>query len=425
MLILFTLLASLTNTPSTANSDGLAGPQYVEQTPRIEYYSTLVFVESPLAEIRGSRVLTRDVAMSRNHYRFEYDEQGRLSEVGFFAGKNRRERDHTSNLFFLSSSMKFEYTGDTETRSFFDSNGYRTTVLGDVARWVYGLDSLGRKTSLVFENSEGVQIENEWGIARYEWTYNSDGSVIESRFNQGGVPQAIRPGFEFYRVRLSYDYRGYIALMQNIDEHGRLVENPSGAAQDRMEVNEYGNLIAWNVLDKTGNLQRGNGPNVARGVQTFNEWGYETSIRFEDESGQAIQTAYGFYNSRTTFDRWGNIESRTFYDSSGKPTAHAQAGYVSLKMEWDRSGRNRVKLSYFDAEGVPVLHASRGYSVTRNAHDASGRLISVTFEDATGKLVDRLDTRVARIEYSYTEDGQREARRYSASGVLVQDAATQ
>ena len=420
MAILFSLLASLFLSPSTTNIDSANRLLNIQQSAQVEYYSTLVFVESPLADIRGSRQLTPEEAMSRNHYRFDYDEDGKLTEVGFYAGKNRRERNHTSNLFFLSSSVMIEYAGDTETRSFFDSNGRHTTVLGDVAYWIYNLDSLGRRTSLVFENDKREPIENAWGVARYDWDYKYDGSVIETRYNQENILQPIRPGFEFYRVRLSYDYRGYIALMQNVDEDGQLVENTSGAAQDRMEVNRHGNLIAWNVLDRSGNLERGNGPDVARGVQTFNEWGYESSIRFEDESGGAVPTAYGFYQSATTFDRWGNIEGRTFFGPSGAPAAHAEAGYVSLTMEWDRSGRNRKKLSYYDAQGDPVAHATRGYAVTTNTYDKSGRLKAVTFEDVSGNLVDRLDSGVARIEYAYGEDGQREVVRYNALGQHAQ-----
>ena len=66
--------------------------------------------------------------------------------------------------------------------------------------------------------------------------------------------------------------------MQQINDQGALIENSTGAAQDQITTNAAGNFLQWTVLDKDGALEKGNGPNVAIGIQSFNEYGYEIEL---------------------------------------------------------------------------------------------------------------------------------------------------
>lgn len=378
-------------------------------TAKVVYYSTVEFVETPLSEIKGSVPLRKDVAMKRNHYRFEYDELNRLKTISFFNGKEPRHPNHTANLFTLAHRMEFNYENKSEHITFFDVKDNPVEVLDNVFRFTYKLNELGYRSQLIFFNENNEQVENGWNIVEYNWTYLSDGSVIETRFNKKGDEVAIRPGFEFYRLHLFFNIKGHIALMQQIDSDGNMIKNESGAAQDNITTNAYGNFIKWEVLDKNHQLEKGNGPDVAIGIQTFNEFGYETGLEHRDEHNNLVYSAYGICISKTQFDAFGNIKERRFYGPDTKPSNHKFAGYHSLKIQWDDTGNRRTGLTYYGLDGQPALHKSRGYHKVIYEYTTEGLLKRILYLDTNLKPVNRIDNGVAEIVYNYDRKGNLES----------------
>lgn len=370
------------------------------------YYSSVEFVETPLSYFKGSIPLSREVALTRNHYRFVYDDQHRLKSLAFYNGERPRAPNHTANLFTLAHRLAFTYTDTTETIAFFNTSGKPIGVLGGCFQFVYQLNELGFRESLHFADAAGQRMENSWNIYRYEWQYASDGTVIEDRFDREGKPVSIRPGFKFYRLRLHFNPAGHIALMQQIDPEGNLVENASGAAQDQITTNAAGSFLEWQVLDKNNELERGNGPDIAIGRQTFNEYGYEIRLESRDENNQLIFSHYGICISETDFDPWGNMRERRFYDADGQPTLHGNAGYHRLRLHWDATGNLRESMAYFDVSGRPTLHRERGFHRATYQYDSDNKLTQVQYFDTEGELVNRRDNGVAYIRYKYSRVGE-------------------
>lgn len=370
----------------------------------IFYYSTVEFVETPLSPIKGSIPLRKEEAMIRNHYRFAYNEKQQLVSVSFFNGKTEREPNHTANLFTLAHRMEFNYDNGTETVTYYDVNQRPIRVLGNCSSFVYTANNLGFRDRLYFLGQEGHRVVNGWGIYEYQWEYQADGSVIENRFDQAGNPVAIRPGFEFHRLRLYFNPSGHIALMQNIDIDGNLVENTSGASQDRITTNAQGNFLEWNVLNNRNELEKGNGPDVAIGKQAFNKYGYEVRLEHQDENGKTIASDYGIVESKTTFDKFGNLQERSFYNEKGSPDVHKIANYHKLVIEWDETGNRRKSLHYFDVSNDPCIHQTRGYHEARYTYDSKQRLIKLSYHNLSGALMNRKDNGRAYSTFSYHEN---------------------
>ncbi len=373
---------------------------------QVFYYSTLKFVETPLSYIEGSVPLRKEVALSRNHYRFVFDEFYQLKSIAFYNGETPRKPNHTANLFMLSHQIKFSYTDSTEHMFFFDSEGKVTAVLGNCSSFSYTIDERGYRKSLHFLDQDENRITNSWGIYQYQWSYQEDGSVIEERQDQAGESVAIRPGFEFYRLKLNFNHLGQIARMQNIDENGELIENSSGASQDVIYTNHEGNFLSWKVLNNSSDLEKGNGPNVALGRQFFNEFGYERQLIHFDENGSRIYSAYGICESRTEFDEFGNISERRFYDIEGNRGVHLEADYHLLKIEWSKDGNRRISLSYFTVKDQAVLHNSRGYHQVKYKYSSQNKLIRMSYLNDKGVLINRIDNGVAMIEFEYDANGK-------------------
>ncbi|WP_418510575.1 hypothetical protein [Corallibacter sp.] len=395
LLLLFLLIAGKTTLASNSLNN-----------TRVVYYSTVEFAETPLSEIKGSIPLHKDIAIKRNHYRFEYDELNRLKTISFFNGKEPQHPNHTANLFTLAHRMEFTYANKSEHINFFDIRGNPVDVLDNVHRFTYKLNELGYRSQLIFFNENHEQVENGWNIFEYNWAYHSDGSIIETRVNKNGDEVAIRPGFEFYRLHLFFNIKGHIALMQQIDANGNMIENESGAAQDNITTNAYGNFIKWEVLDKNHQLEKGNGPDIAIGIQTFNEFGYETGLEHRDENNKLVYSAYGICISKTQFDAFGNIKERRFYGPDSKPANHEFAGYHSLKIQWDATGNRRTSLTYYGLDGQPTLHKSRGYHKVTYEYTKKGLLKKIRYLDINLNLVNRMDNGVAQIVYDYNKKGK-------------------
>lgn len=388
----------------------------------VAYYANLAFRESPYADFRGVAPLAPEEAARRNHYRFVYRPDGRVAEIAFRLGDRLRPTNHTANHFFLAPLIRFRYSDGREERAFFDHHGRPTAVRGEVYREIYTLDELGYRTELHFEGRDGSRVESSWDIASYHWRTGEDGRVVEWRKNLAGERVPLRPGFDFGVIRLSYDARGMVSLMQNIGRDGELVENDSGAAQDRLEYLPGGFHHAWNVLDAAGRPERGNGPDVARGIIERDRHGYETAIRYQDEDGEPIANAYGFIRSETTYDRFGNWLMRGFYDAEGRPVPVDRLGYQRYEFEWDASGRNLLSMQYLDAAGRPVAHGERGYARVEMEYDGDGNQLRQRYLDTAGRPAVRSDRGFASIERQFDENGFLLRQRYlDAAGRPVVD----
>ncbi len=374
---------------------------YSNEELRVFYYSTVEFVETPLSYIKGSIPLPSEIALTRNHYRFSYDSINRLISIAFYNGLTPKSPNHTANLFTLAHRMEFSYEKTVEKITFFNTKDEQTAVLGNCSQFVYLLNELGFRRSLHFLDSYGNRVENSWNIFEYQWEYLSDGTVVEDRFDTKGKQVSIRPSFEFYKLKLYFNNLGHITLMQNIDESGNLVENNSGASQDKITTNSMGNFLQWEVLNNQHQLEKGNGPNVAIGIQKFNEFGYESGLEHRDENNSPIYNTYGICKSETEFDKYGNISERHFYNEVNKPSNHKIAGYHKLEIIWDELGNDREFLSYYDLNNKPTSHRTRGYHSVRYEYDETKKLIRINYLDVNNQLVNRKDNGISYITYQY------------------------
>ena len=369
----------------------------------ISYYATLPLRESPYPDFKGVVQISKEEAQKRNHYEFQYDSLFRPKIVSFKLGNHLIEPNHTANYFFTTPQQQFAYEGTKEIRTFFDRFGNQITQR-KAFKEIYVKDSMGRYTQLYFEDEERNRIENSWGIFEYRWKTNIDGSVVEVRVDQEGNPVSLRPGFEFYAIRLTYYQNGLLALMQNIDETGNLIENNSGVAQDKLHFDREGKWYGWTVLDAQDQLKRGNGPNVAKGINTTNRYGYERSIRYEDIDGSALINSHGFWGSIRYYDRHGNYNYTQFLDKDGNPGINKNTGYSIAKYTWGENGRIRIRIDFLGVDNEPVLHKTRGYASVKQEYDTNDNLIKTSFFGLKGELVNRTDNHAAYILYHYDKN---------------------
>ena len=378
---------------------------------QVAYFTHMPFRETPFADLRGVYPIDEEQSQELNHYRFSYDARGRPIEVSFRLGDDIRDLNVSRNALTFAPVIRISYEEGLEVRTFFD-RFMNPTLANGVFREVYEVDEDGNRNSLRFYDVEDARIESGWGIYIYEWSVDRRGTVTETRSDSHGEPVSIRPHFPFYCLKLHYDQRGLLALMEN---YGKTCEklslNNMNAAQDKLQYNASGGLYAWNVYDAQEKRSVGNGPMVARGIMERDDRGHTTREYYVDVDGKIMTSAYGWTNTYASFDDHGNMVERFNHDADGKRTNNPLLGYSGYILTYDESGKRRTSLSYQGADGSAATHLTRGYHSVKTEYDESGNRVRSRFEDSAGNLVNRKDFCAAVFEYSYDESNRLVSRR--------------
>ena len=345
----------------------------VDSTPsisgRVAYYAHMPFRETAFADLRGIYRLTLEQSRHHKHYKFVYDDKDRPVEVSFRLGDEIQNLNISRNALTFTPVIRIDYEDGLEVRHFYD-RFMNPTLSNGVFREVYELDDDGNRVSLQFYDVENKRTESDWGVYVYDWSVDRSGSVTETRVSREGKAVSIRPHFPFYCLKLHYDQRGLLALMENYGETcNELTLNNLNAAQDKLQYNSSGGIYAWNVYDANEQRSVGNGPMVARGIMERDALGHTTREYYEDADGQIITNAYGWTNTFASFDDFGNMVGRFNHDADGKRINNSLLAYSGYTMAFDEQGEHRLKLSYQNADGSPATHLTRGYHAVETEYD--------------------------------------------------------
>ncbi len=398
-------------------------------TFRSEYYTGIAFRETPYADIVGVRPVSKEKANGICHFQMDYDQQNRLVQVQYLLNGKLKP---FSDRFVRSSRIKIEYSGNEEIRTFYNEFGHRTLVSGDVYTVKITLDENGNRTSLNFYDVNENHIENDFGIASYEWNTNLDGTVIEKRYDIHGNIQRNRPGFGYFITKFTYDHRGFLSLMTNLGKEGnKITTDKAGVAHTKIGYDLNGYFIQWQNLDPNYNPKRGmsNIAEIQYIPSLFNE---HLSAAFIDANSKPQVTNWGAHMVKYTFDEKGNVTSSRFYGIDGNPV-NTNNGIGFIKRDYSPDGRfeasrsyfdkdenpihvnstqihqtktefengNPIRISYLDLNGALVTNPSLGYASEVRTYDDKGRLTVIHFLTEKGKLTNHATWGIARFVYNY------------------------
>lgn len=383
----------------------------------VEFYDRLSFWESPVQALMPQSPISAIAAKTRAHVRVVRDDQGRITEFSYRLGDELKDMEGFSgNLYMHAPMTRVEYVGSTETHTFFNRLGRQIEVDG-LFKSTYQLDKYGRYERLSFENARGDRTTNAWGAHEYRWQYPADGSVIEQRFDSNGTALAHRPRFEFERIRMVFDQRGYLSLMQNIDASGALVNSKSGAAQYRYFYDRAGRFVRWEIFDAAGRPALG--PTRTAGEENRYSGNTLESISFFGPDAKPVLHDSGAARWNLQDDEFGNTIRVSYSGLDGKPVLNVY-GVGQRHYVYSDDGLFLTGTSYRGLDGELMIEPEFGFSMTRLTRDARHLIAKLEYLDTEGKLVNRRDTGVAYELYSYDERGVRTGtQRFDASAQLI------
>jgi len=219
-------------------------------------------------------------------------------------------------------------------------------------------------------------------LPAYTWDHQPDGSVIEERFSSDGTARIHRPGFEFKKIRLSFDSRGHLSLMQHLDMHGQLINSESGAAQYRYLYDELGRFIRWEVLDADGRPALG--PTGTVGETNVYDGLRFASIVFFGVDGQPTLHASNAAAWHMTQDTYGNTTALTFTGLDGQPTLN-RSGLGRIQYDFSDDGSQLLSTRYFDLNNTAALHPQLQAHQRVIERDEAGRPSGMKLFDRSGK----------------------------------------
>lgn len=375
----------------------------------VEYYATLSFWESPVQALRPESPISVAEAKTRNHFRVLRDEQGRITEFSYRLGDEIRDMEgFFGNLYLNAPLTRIRYEADTETHTFFNRFGFPIEAAGR-SKAVYQLDRFGRYKSLRYENAKGEPAANSWGVREYRWEYPGDGSVIEDRVDAKGASMVHRGGFEFMRIRMVFDPRGHLSLMQNIDAAGNLLNSKSGAAQYRYFYDSLERFIRWEVYDAAGRPALG--PTKTAGEENRYVGNDLKSITFFGTQGEPVLHDSGAARWLLQHDRFGNT-TQVSYTGLKSELVRSSYGVGQTRYHYSVDGRFLTSTSFHDIDGKPVADPEWGFAKTRITRDARGLMRKLEYLDVEGTPVNRRDTGAAYLTYEYDAQGVRTATRH-------------
>lgn len=383
----------------------------------VETYATLSFWESPVQALRPESRISAAEAKARNHFRVLRDEQGRITEFSYRLGDEIRDIEGFFGSLYLSAPLtRIRYEGATETHTFFNRFGHQIEAAGRYQS-VYQLDRFGRYQSLRYQNAKGEPAANSWGAQAYRWEYPADGSVIEERFDAQGLPRVHRRGFEFMRIRMVFDPRGHLALMQNIDAAGKLLNSKSGAAQYRYFYDDLGRFIRWEIYDAAG--QPALGPTKTAGEENRYQGNELESITFFGLQGEPVLHDSGAARWLLQHDRFGNTTQVSYLGLKDEPV-RSSYGVGQTRYHFSEDGRFLTSTAFHDIDGKPLADPEWGFAKTRITRDPRGLMRQLEYLDINGKRVNRRDTGVAYQTFEHDAQGVRTATlRFDGAGKPV------
>ncbi|MEZ5472527.1 MAG: hypothetical protein R3E90_12200 [Marinicella sp.] len=324
------------------------------------FFRHLKFRETPFSSYQGIHPINQQQAQTTAHYRFEYDDQQRITLIAYMLGDQIiNDNGNWDTFIWFAPKVTISYQPNQETHQYFNAGNQRISAHGAVYTATYQLDKQGKRHSLAFTNENNEASENAWGIHRYQWQHVNQQELIEKRFSLDGNQQPIRPEFKFFETHMTFDDLGQLQLMKNFGLDGKPTNNDSGAGMDRIFYDFAGNFQRWHVFDKDGHPVEGNRPMVHIGEHLYDEFGNKIGLRGFDKQSLPKTFSWGEFLIKRSFDASGNQTASLVYDENMQLVSN-------IKIEYSSDGLKRTWLKSFDTSGKLTSSANLGGAAAIN-----------------------------------------------------------
>lgn len=398
---------------------------------------------------------------------YGYNERGFCTSEAYY--------DEEGNLCYIDDGGKFYARKELE----FNDYGWATQIeyydINNELQPVYRAyrvkmeyDERGNRTKYAYYDHMGNLLNNSYGYAIEELTYNARGQVVANcyRDQQGNYVTG-----QSYLYESEYDLRGNllrstsytleedgsetsVSTCYEYDERDILVRTYYEDGQGNLVEDEHGFALYEHTLDERGRAkinslynQSGELKNVeeltydeynhiseqryysvveqddsqtssplGHFTYAYDDYGNQTEERIYNASGDPLLDSDGVAYTERTYDVMGNCIREVCRDSNGEAMMGAD-GYAAVEMRYDAAG-HIVQYDYYDVSGAPMTQES-GHSATKvQRWNAMGVLEEEIIYDEKGNYFES-ENQISRIYHTYRGGTHTTQKCYNAQNELI------
>ncbi len=352
------------------------------------YYRNLAGIISPILEYKGRIPLTESVLTDAAYYAFEVDSEGRVANIRYFVAGLLN-----NDSYFGAAIVRYQYLPDKIIRTYFDQEEQPTIMWrhyyggGDIHKEVFLLNDQGKKVALQLFDEEDNRVTDLLGHHSFNWDYPEEGIVVQTQKNQAGDLLYITDFFDFTRVGITTDYRGYLKRITNLDASGNLLNADStGAAYVDFTYDSYGNEVAYPHYNQDHERINRGPYGYLHGMCEFTyepqgdlAMGLDTAIVqvYKDAEGQAITDPGGLYKAIYHYNELRRFAGVSYFDTSNQPMSIG--GFHRSRYAYNAKG-DLTEIRYFDASGNPAIQSDGSVGLTINYNQQRKATASVPIQ---------------------------------------------
>ena len=288
----------------------------------------------------------------------EYNRQGRLVKL-LYADKTGKPVIGSS--FYASCTWDYDELGNEKTRQFFDVEGHLTNNESGVARMEYNYDS---KTNFMVNSKE----------------YNEKGTLL-------------------FTSHFEYDKRGNVVKEYIVNSSGQLKSGTSVMHTEYDANNRPINKWWSNLKNQPVNKP---GTKVAKQLSKYDVRGYEIETTFWSAEGKPSVDEQGTFKRERKYNELGLVVYEKNLDANGKPLKGNSVNPEG-KCEYDRQG-NMVKIECYDGYGKPRLSSDGFFRMTAKYNNQNNPT-EIVYYGVDGKVVKSRSNEYAKKQVDYNNKG--------------------
>ncbi len=302
---------------------------------------------------------------------WSYDKNGNLLSVDHydFEGNSCYKK-------YYAPTIRYEYDskGRMVAQSFY-SDGRPVSSSQGYHRLEKKYNEKGQEVESRLFNEEGIIIEGK----NYKQEFDEQGNIVRQLFIDGEGNIVINASINAAVIENLYDIKGNNVGQRFLDEKFQLTWNKEGFAQSKSTLDERGNVIRLEYLDKEGDLIFIPKSYAAACEVDYDEKGRAIHIRYYDEKGLPSYGADEVFEERRSYDEYGNVVEKSFYDKDGNLTPAPDNYYCVVQYEYDPR-RNCTKVSFFDQNRkLCCARADFDYNEMLMSYDKKNNLSQVKY----------------------------------------------
>ncbi len=294
----------------------------------------------------------------------------------------------------------------------------------DCFRADYERDITGNILSLKHFDTSGQLLENRFGVAITDYTYDSNDEYTSISY-RNRTEESAKNSLGAYKA-LFYYQNGLMTSKVLFGKEGALLKAKdcsSNFTEVRNTYNSFGSAVTECTFDEDGRPVKSSS-GFAKTLTVYNDANMQVERSFYDTSGKPTVDKSNIHKWRYLNDNKGQKVLSASYDREGAPSKDLEDKVYVRRYYYNFQGQITEE-SFWERDGTTAMNRWNGCHISKNKYNEAGLQIERAYYDKDGNDA-ILSTGASREVFAYNKFGQIAERAYykGLKPVMVQFSST-